>query len=61
MKEYRAHAMICTCTNCISNGALQIKEKLEEELINQGLQEDIHVVPTGASGLCVKGPILIVQ
>jgi len=61
MKEYRAHAMICTCTNCISNGSLRVKETLERELVKQGLEDDIQVVPTGASGLCVKGPILVVQ
>jgi len=58
---YRANAMICTCTNCISNGALQIKDALEKEIQKRGLENDIQVVPTGASGLCVKGPILVVQ
>ncbi len=58
---HRAHAMICTCTNCISNGALQVKEALEKEIKKQHLQDDVKVVPTGASGLCVNGPILVVQ
>lgn len=58
---YRVNAMICTCTNCISNGALQIKDALEKEIQKRDLENDIQVVPTGASGLCVKGPILIVQ
>ena len=58
---YRANAMICTCTNCISNGALRIKDALEAEISRQGLGNDILIVPTGASGLCVRGPILIVQ
>ncbi len=58
---YRANAMICTCTNCISNGSLQIKDALEAEMERRGLQDDVLVVPTGASGLCVRGPILIVQ
>jgi len=58
---YITNAMICTCTNCISNGALEIKDSLESEIKKQGLDEDVLVVPTGASGLCVNGPILIVQ
>ncbi|MEW5768272.1 MAG: NADH-quinone oxidoreductase subunit NuoF [bacterium] len=58
---YRTNAMICTCTNCISNGSLQVKEALEAEILKQGLQEEVQVVPTGASGLCVRGPILMVQ
>ncbi|MBN1764374.1 MAG: NADH-quinone oxidoreductase subunit NuoF [Sedimentisphaerales bacterium] len=58
---HRANVMICTCTNCISNGSLQIKEALEKEISKHKLEDDIQVVPTGASGLCVKGPILVVQ
>jgi len=58
---HRTHAMICTCTNCISNGALHIKDALETEIRKQDLAGDIQIVPTGASGLCVRGPILIVQ
>ena len=53
--------MICMCTNCVSNGALQIKDSLEAEIQNRALQNEIQIVPTGASGLCVRGPILIVQ
>lgn len=58
---HRLHVMICTCTNCISNGALNIKNALESEIAAKGLVDDVQVVQTGASGLCVKGPILMVQ
>ena len=58
---YRTNAMICTCTNCVSNGALQIRDCLEAEIRKNGLENEIQIVPTGASGLCVMGPILIVQ
>ena len=58
---HRSHVMICTCTNCISNGALKIKDALEKELAERGLTDDIRVVQTGASGLCVRGPVLMVQ
>ena len=58
---HRLHVMICTCTNCISNGAFKIKDALEAEIAEKGLENDVRVVPTGASGLCVNGPILMVQ
>jgi NADH:ubiquinone oxidoreductase subunit F (NADH-binding)/(2Fe-2S) ferredoxin/NAD-dependent dihydropyrimidine dehydrogenase PreA subunit len=58
---HRTNAMICTCTNCVSNGALRVRDALEEEIRKHGLQDDVRIVPTGASGLCVKGPILLVQ
>jgi len=40
---------------------LQIKDALEAEIRRSGLENDVLIVPTGASGLCVRGPILIVQ
>jgi len=40
---------------------LQVKDALEKEIKKQHLEGDVKVVPTGASGLCVKGPILVVQ
>jgi len=55
------NVMICTCTNCISNSALDIRDSLESEIKRRELDDDVLVVPTGASGLCVNGPILIVQ
>jgi len=55
------NVMICTCTNCISNNALDIRDALESEIKKRELEDDVLVVPTGASGLCVNGPILIVQ
>ena len=58
---HRLHAMICTCTNCISNGAFKVKSALEAEIAEKGLTNDIRIVQTGASGLCVNGPILMVQ
>ncbi|MHC4635107.1 MAG: NADH-ubiquinone oxidoreductase-F iron-sulfur binding region domain-containing protein, partial [Planctomycetota bacterium] len=58
---HRLHAMICTCTNCISNGAFKIKNALEAEIAKKELENDVRVVQTGASGLCVNGPILMVQ
>ncbi len=58
---HRVNALICTCTNCISNGSLAVKEALEKEIARCGLEDDVAVVPTGAGGLCVRGPILVVQ
>ena len=53
--------MICTGTGCVSNGAFGIKDKLEEEIGKQGLQEEVQVVTTGCNGFCANGPIVVVQ
>ena len=61
MKVYRTNVMLCTCTMCVSVGALSIKKRLEEEIRKHHLEDEVQVVLTGSSWLCTKGPTLIVQ
>jgi len=58
---YRTHLMVCTGTACVSCGAFNIKEILEEEIRKQKLDDEILVVGTGCQGFCAKGPIVVVQ
>ncbi|MCK4689384.1 MAG: (2Fe-2S) ferredoxin domain-containing protein, partial [Candidatus Marinimicrobia bacterium] len=58
---YRANLLLCTCTMCVSVGALKIKKRLEEEIKRYNLEDEIQIILTGSSWLCTKGPTLIVQ
>jgi NADH:ubiquinone oxidoreductase subunit F (NADH-binding)/(2Fe-2S) ferredoxin len=40
---------------------MKIKEKLEDELLKSGLQDEISVVTTGCNGFCAAGPLMVVQ
>lgn len=53
--------MVCTGTGCVSGGAFEIKNALEEELKKQNLEEEIQVITTGCNGFCANGPIVVVQ
>ena len=57
---YRSHVLVCGGTGCTSSGSPQIIEKLNEEIIKQGLQDEVAVIQTGCHGLCALGPIMIV-
>ena len=61
MAEYRMHLLVCTGTGCVSNKAFRIRDKLEEEIAKQSLQEEIQIIPTGCNGFCANGPIVVVQ
>ena len=63
MKEklYRIHLMVCGGTACVSNGAFEIKEALEQEIKKQGLEDEVLVVTTGCNGFCEAGPLLVVK
>jgi NADH:ubiquinone oxidoreductase subunit F (NADH-binding)/(2Fe-2S) ferredoxin len=53
--------MVCTGTGCVSSGAFDIKNTLEEELKKHKLEEEVQVITTGCNGFCANGPIVVVQ
>jgi NADP-reducing hydrogenase subunit HndC len=58
---YRTHIMVCAGTGCVSNGAFQVKAKLEDEIKSKGLEDEVLVVTTGCNGFCAQGPIVVFQ
>ncbi len=56
----RSHVLICGGTGCTSSGSPAIREHLQKELKEKGLDGEIQVVQTGCFGLCEHGPIMIV-
>ncbi len=57
---YERHILICAGTGCISSGALDVRDALDEELKKHGLQDDVRIIMSGCHGFCEKGPIFIV-
>jgi NADH:ubiquinone oxidoreductase subunit F (NADH-binding)/(2Fe-2S) ferredoxin/NAD-dependent dihydropyrimidine dehydrogenase PreA subunit len=58
---YRTYLMVCAGTGCVANQSMKIKEKLESEIRQRGLQEEVSVVTTGCNGFCAVGPLMVVQ
>ena len=58
--KYRLHVLVCGGTGCTSSGSQKIREKLEEEIKRNGLEDEVGIVKTGCFGLCALGPIMIV-
>jgi len=58
---YRAHLLVCAGTGCVSNRSFAVMTALEKEIADQGLQDEIQVVPTGCNGFCERGPIIVHQ
>ncbi len=56
----RIYIMTCCGTGCTSSGSLKNRERLEELMERDGLQDKVHLVKTGCFGLCAEGPILVV-
>jgi NADH:ubiquinone oxidoreductase subunit F (NADH-binding)/(2Fe-2S) ferredoxin/NAD-dependent dihydropyrimidine dehydrogenase PreA subunit len=56
----RHHLLICAGLACITCGSLKVRERLEKELKDRGLESKVKVVITGCAGLCAEGPLMLV-
>ncbi len=60
MKFYRSHVLVCVDPECLVKGAHKILDTLQDELIHQGLNEEVQVLETSRIGGCVNGPEILV-
>jgi len=60
MKVFRSHILMCAGTACVSCGTFKVRERLEKDLKDRGLDEEVKVVITGCNGFCAEGPIMVV-
>jgi NADH:ubiquinone oxidoreductase subunit F (NADH-binding)/(2Fe-2S) ferredoxin/NAD-dependent dihydropyrimidine dehydrogenase PreA subunit len=51
---------MCAGTACVSCGTFKVRERLQKELKDRGLEEEVKVVITGCNGFCAEGPIMVV-
>ena len=54
------HVLICAGTGCSSSNSMEVKEALEKQLAEAGLNSEIDVVKTGCFGFCSLGPIMVI-
>lgn len=58
---HRIHLMVCAGTGCVANHSMELKQKFEEEIKKNGLENEAAVVTTGCNGFCANGPIVVMQ
>ncbi len=54
---------ICFGTACAVNGSLEVKEALEKEIDEAGIEADIipYIKATGCQGFCSRGPLVVIR
>jgi NADH:ubiquinone oxidoreductase subunit F (NADH-binding)/(2Fe-2S) ferredoxin len=60
MKYYRSHVLVCADPDCIRRGAHEVEDALQDELVAQGLIDEVQVLETSRLGGCSHGPELMV-
>lgn len=61
MRTYRTHLLLCGGTACHASGSVEVKEALEKEIAEKGLDNEVRVIETGCNGFCAQGPVLVAQ
>jgi NADH:ubiquinone oxidoreductase subunit F (NADH-binding)/(2Fe-2S) ferredoxin len=60
MAYYRSHVLVCVDPECIHKGAYEIMDALQDELVAQGLIDEVQVLETSRIGACISGPEIMV-
>lgn len=60
MKYYRSHVLVCVDPECLEKGAHEMLDSLQDELIDQGLNDEIQVLETSRLGGCSHGPEMMI-
>lgn len=60
MKYYRSHVLVCIDPECLAHGAHEVMDALQDELVAQGLIDEIQVLETSRIGSCARGPEIMV-
>jgi NADH:ubiquinone oxidoreductase subunit F (NADH-binding)/(2Fe-2S) ferredoxin len=60
MKYYRSHVLVCVDPECLAKGAHAIMDSLQDELVAQGLIDEVQVLETSRIGGCANGPEIMV-
>jgi NADH:ubiquinone oxidoreductase subunit F (NADH-binding)/(2Fe-2S) ferredoxin/NAD-dependent dihydropyrimidine dehydrogenase PreA subunit len=60
MKYFRSHILVCVDPECLSKGAHDILDTLNDELVATGLIDEVQVLETSRIGGCEHGPEIMV-
>src|SRR5512136_755608 len=60
MKYFRSHVLVCIDPVCLAKGAHEVEDALQDELVAQGLIDEIQVLETSRIGNCSEGPEMMV-
>lgn len=60
MKYYRSHVLVCVDPKCLNKGAHEVMDALQDQLVAEGLIDEVQVLETSRIGQCSEGPEMMV-
>ena len=58
-EKYAFMVSVCSGTGCQSANCLEVKNALEDEILEQGIKENVKVYQAGCMGICALGPVML--
>ena len=55
MKYFRSHVLVCVDPECLRHGAHEVMDAFQDELVAQGLIDEVQVLETSRIGACSQG------
>ncbi|MCX6054641.1 MAG: NADH-quinone oxidoreductase subunit NuoF [Chloroflexi bacterium] len=60
MAHFRSHVLVCVDPECLQKGAHDILDAFQDEIVAQGLIDEVQVLETSRIGSCSSGPEMMV-
>ncbi|HOA14719.1 MAG TPA: NADH-quinone oxidoreductase subunit NuoF [Bacillota bacterium] len=61
MSGFAHEILVCGGAGCLSSGCKEIRDKIESELLESGIEDQVKLTVTGCMGPCGLGPSVMVQ
>ena len=60
-QKYKHTVNVCIASGCVSLRSDKVKEALDKEVAERGLEDEVLVKRVGCVGLCSKGPVALAE
>lgn len=60
MAHFRSHVLVCVDPECLNKGAHDVLDAFQDEIVAQGLIDEVQVLETSRIGSCSNGPEMMV-
>lgn len=57
-QKHSHHVCVCIAAGCLSSGAAEVRDALQKEVVESGMQNEVLVKGVGCMGLCSAGPLV---
>ncbi len=59
--KYPHHVCVCIAAGCLSSGADQVRDAIQQEVVESGMKSEVLVKGVGCMGLCSAGPLVAIE